>query len=129
MQTGRDAQAEGDAVAVSAKRQRDLEGEFLARWEFHGGPALERQYVFCPGRKWAFDFAHPATQVAVEIDGGTWAMGRHSRGAGFDADSEKLNSAVGCGWSVFRLTGTMLTRDSGHWIPFIIDTIEKLSSP
>jgi len=38
--------------------------------------------------------------LAVEVDGGTWTGGRHTRGAGFEADCEKLNAAVIAGFRV-----------------------------
>ena len=46
--------------------------------------------------------------LAVEIDGGTWVSGRHTRGAGFERDCEKLNTAVLLGWRVLRFTTGMV---------------------
>jgi len=46
--------------------------------------------------------------LAVEVDGGTWTGGRHTRGAGFEADCEKLNAAVIAGFRVLRFTGAMV---------------------
>jgi very-short-patch-repair endonuclease len=67
----------------------------------------EREYAFC-GRKWRFDFAFPDSLVAVEIEGGTWIAGRHSRGAAFAKDCEKYNAACHGGWRVFRYTTEMV---------------------
>ncbi len=64
----------------------------------------EREYRFHPTRKWRFDFAWPELMVAVEIDGGTWMGGRHSRGAGAAADHDKYNQAIVRGWKVLRFT-------------------------
>ena len=55
-------------------------------------------------RKWRFDFAWPADQLALEVEGGIWTGGRHTRGAGFLRDCEKYNTAAVMGWSVLRVT-------------------------
>jgi len=58
------------------------------------------EYRFHPLRKWRFDYAWPAHMLAMEIDGGVWTQGRHSRGAGKIADMEKLSEAAILGWRV-----------------------------
>ena len=44
-------------------------------------------------------------RLAVEIDGGTWNNGRHTRPAGYAEDCDKLNTAALMGWTVLRFTG------------------------
>lgn len=68
-------------------------------------PAPEREYPVTQGRKWRFDFAWPQERLALEIEGGTWNQGRHTRGAGFARDCEKYNAATLAGWRVLRVTG------------------------
>jgi very-short-patch-repair endonuclease len=68
-----------------------------------------REYKFHPERRWRFDFAYPIIKVAIEVEGGTWAGGRHTRGYGFEADCEKYNEAALAGWSVIRVTPKMVT--------------------
>ena len=68
----------------------------------------EREYRFSPLRKWRFDFAWPTQQIAVEIEGGTWANGRHNRGQGYSDDLEKYNHAVKEGWRILRYTTEMV---------------------
>lgn len=63
------------------------------------------QYCFHATRKWRFDFAWPQRKVALEVDGGVHTGGRHTRGAGFTEDCEKVNAAVILGWRVLRVTG------------------------
>ena len=70
----------------------------------------ETEYIFHPTRRWRFDFAFPNAKVAIEIEGGTWAAGRHSRGAGMEADMEKYNAATLMGWRVLRYTTAMVLR-------------------
>jgi len=55
---------------------------------------MEEEYEFEPGRRWRLDFAWPGQLVAVEIEGGVWSRGRHTRGSGFIGDCEKYNTAV-----------------------------------
>lgn len=70
-------------------------------------PAPVRQFRFC-ARRWTFDFAWPELNLAVEVEGGTWTQGRHSRGSGFARDAEKYNAAALLGWRVFRCTTAMV---------------------
>ena len=53
-------------------------------------------------RKWRTDFAWPGVLVAVEVEGGAFSGGRHTRGAGFVKDCEKYNTAALMGWIVLR---------------------------
>lgn len=64
-----------------------------------------REYRFHDKRRWRFDFAWPEKKIAVEIEGGVWTGGRHTRGAGFIADAEKYNTAALLGWRVLRFHG------------------------
>jgi hypothetical protein len=116
----------------------DLERTFDTYWRMIGGPVLLSEYRFSaeavggPGkdlrarlaaaglRDWRFDRAHLASKVAIELDGGTWTNGRHSRGAGFSEDCRKINSAQLLGWRVFRFTSDMLAADPyGHLGPVV----------
>lgn len=56
------------------------------------------------GRKFRADFCWPAHKLAVEIDGGTWSGGRHTRGSGFTRDCDKQNLLVANGWRQLRFT-------------------------
>lgn len=73
-----------------------------------GLPAPEREFRFAPPRRYRFDFAWPAQEVAIEVDGGTWTGGRHTSGVGFANDCRKLNLATLRGWRVYRFTTTMV---------------------
>lgn len=66
------------------------------------------EHVFAPPRKWRFDRAWPDHMLAVEIEGGTWTGGRHSRGVGFEADCIKYSEAAIAGWRVLRFTTNMV---------------------
>jgi very-short-patch-repair endonuclease len=103
---------------------------FQTLWHILGGPDLIEEYRFHPVRRWRFDFAIPASHIAIEIDGGGWTRGRHHRPGtrGFDGDLEKLNEAIRLGWRVFRLTPAMFQNDPDKHIQPIIDFITKEAS-
>lgn len=86
-----------------------LERRFDRIWEAIGGPALDREHRFDPGRRWRSDRAWVERKVAIELDGATWSGGRHVRGAGYRDDCEKDNAAAALGWRVFHLTADMVS--------------------
>ena len=83
----------------------------------------QREYRFDPTRRWRFDFAWPEKHIAVEIEGGQWVNGRHSRGKGFEADCRKYLAALIQGWTVVRATPAMI--NDGSVIQFVSNTLTK----
>jgi hypothetical protein len=82
----------------------------LAMCREHGLPLPEAEYRFAPPRRWRFDFAWPSQRLALEIQGGIFVQGRHTRGAALLKEFEKLNQAAAMGWRVFYVTpGAVLT--------------------
>lgn len=80
-------------------------------------PGYEREYRFHSTRRWRFDFAWPELLLAVEVEGGIWSQGRHTRGQGFEDDCEKYNEAALAGWRVLRVTGGQIARGEAiEWI-------------
>ena len=71
---------------------------FLAALAQTGIPAPVAEFRFHPIRKWRFDFCWPDQKVALEIQGGIFFNGRHSRGAAMLKEWEKLNTAAGMGY-------------------------------
>ena len=90
-------------------RPSHLEKRFALYWQAVGGAPLVPEHKFHPTRRWRFDFAHPGAKVAIEVEGGQWTGGRHTRGGGYQGDCEKYNEAQIHGWVVFRLTGSQIT--------------------
>lgn len=79
--------------------------DFFARLcTTRGLPAPVAEFRFHPTRRWRFDRAWPAQRVALEVEGGVWTAGRHTRPAGFLRDVEKYNAAAAMGWRVLRCT-------------------------
>jgi hypothetical protein len=88
-----------------------LETKFLFRWRLSGGPTLVREHRFCE-RRWRFDFAHTASKTAIEIEGGAYTKGRHTRPMGFLGDCEKYLEASLLGWRVYRLSAPLITMEN-----------------
>lgn len=85
----------------------------------------EREYIFCPPRKWRFDFAFPEKKLAVEIEGGTaFGKSRHSKGTGFQNDAIKYNAASRLQWIVLRYTTAMVMAGTA-----IDEVLEVLREP
>lgn len=62
------------------------------------------EHRFHPTRRWRFDWAFKAAKIALEVEGGAWTQGRHTRGSGFVKDMEKYNEAQILGWRILRVT-------------------------
>jgi very-short-patch-repair endonuclease len=91
-----------------------LERTFQTYWgmlstEQYADPVTE--FRFAPPRKFRFDLAWPDLKIAVELEGGVYSGGRHTRGKGFENDCEKYNLAALNNWLVVRYTSNMLKND------------------
>lgn len=60
------------------------------------------EYRFHTVRRWRLDVAFPDVKLGVEIDGGTFVQGKHSRGAGIRADMAKQAALAALGWRLIR---------------------------
>ena len=100
-----------------------LEEQFAQQIKAYSLPGMMREYRFDVSRRWRFDFAFPLQRVALEIEGGIWCGGRHTRGLGFEADVEKYNQATLLGWRVFKATGRMVKR--GEAIQLLKQALEE----
>ena len=65
---------------------------------------FEREFKFHHKRKWKADFLITGKQILVEVEGGIWSGGRHTRGKGYIGDMEKYNAAVMMGYQVIRFS-------------------------
>lgn len=104
---GKKHESKADVLADQLK----AEGiKFLREYRFSfvavGSPDKGiRKAISSTGLKdWRFDFLIEGTMFAVEVDGGTWSGGRHTRGAGFAEDCIKCNEAAILGYTVLRFT-------------------------
>lgn len=83
-------------------------------------PEPAQEYAFHPTRKWRFDIAWPSRKFCVEVEGGVWSHGRHTRGYGFEDDCVKYAEALLLGWTVLRVTPAMI------YSLYAIETIQKI---
>ncbi|HGU9765521.1 TPA: DUF559 domain-containing protein [Acinetobacter baumannii] len=65
---------------------------------------FEQEYKFHQTRKWRADFLITGTKILIEVEGGIWSGGRHTRGKGYIGDMEKYNSAAMMGFTVLRFS-------------------------
>ena len=104
-------------IRLTAKQAKKLTGKaaqmvathdpFVQLCLAHGLPAPVKEFRFHPTRKWRFDYAWEGCWeyfIAMEVEGGVWTGGRHTRGKGFLGDMEKYNEAAIMGWCVLRCT-------------------------
>lgn len=73
-------------------------------------------------KDWRFDFAWPDLMLAVEVEGGAWVGGRHTRGKGFIEDLKKYQEAQRMGWTIYRTAGELIK--NGEAVKTIRELIE-----
>ncbi|RYL22202.1 hypothetical protein [Acinetobacter piscicola] len=91
-------------VSVSVKKERVMsEGEAtLAQHLKLYNLEFQTEFEFHPKRKWRADFLLIGKMILIEVEGGIWSNGRHTRGKGYQEDMVKYNSAQELGYSVYR---------------------------
>jgi very-short-patch-repair endonuclease len=114
------AEAKRKAPGGGSKLEAKVAADLAARGLMEG---CERQYKFHPTRKWAADFAWPDTKVILEVNGGTYLQGAHSRGSRQRKDYEKWTSISLMGWRLI-LVDTVDVRKGIHVIR-VLEAQEK----
>jgi len=72
------------------------------------GPRLRERLADAGLKDWRFDMAWGKECVYVELEGGIYTSGRHTRGVGYSEDCEKYNAATLLSWRGLRFTTDML---------------------
>ena len=67
----------------------------VTEYEFSSRKNKEGMY-----KRWRFDYAWPEYGLALEVQGGNFAGGRHSRGGALKQEYQKVNSAAAEGWRI-----------------------------
>jgi hypothetical protein len=95
---------------LHVEKKRSAAKEWLALnlgyWCNERSLELKEEYRFDEYRKWRFDWAIPALNLAIEYEGLFSEKSRHTTIKGFNGDVEKYNHATMKGWKVIRLTAT-----------------------
>ena len=89
------------------------------------GLVVNAEYKFHPTRRWRIDVAAwhlpSGRKLAIEIDGGVWVQGRHTRGAGVLKDNEKIAHLAMDGWLFLRVTPQQVTSGQAYaWATAIL---------
>ena len=113
---------------TDARRQLEREirenfkRQFEAVWQRCGGPELEAEYQFYSERGWRADYKVAGKMILIELDGGVWTEGRHTRGGGFISDCMKINTAELMGFHVIRIPTGFAT---DNYVSEIIERIKE----
>jgi len=79
------------------------------------------QFRYINKNHWRPDYCWPDYKLIVEIEGGLFIRGGHSRGAGYRKDIIRYNTFTELGYTVYRFMPEMLPLQSCY----AIDIIEK----
>jgi very-short-patch-repair endonuclease len=103
-----------------------LEDKFSNLWRMLGdGTIAVPEYRFHFTRRWRADFAFVDEKVLVELEGGIFSKGRHTRGMGFHKDCDKYNEAVRHGFVVLRFTILHVDNDPAGMVNTITDVLKR----
>ncbi|EXB28367.1 hypothetical protein J537_1035 [Acinetobacter baumannii 1437282] len=90
---------------AKSQQQEPSEGELILMRDLRAlSIGFEQEYKFHPTRKWRADFLISNTKILIEVEGGIWSQGRHTRGTGYIGDMEKYNAAAILGFQVLRFS-------------------------
>jgi len=106
-----------------AKQQSVGEAEMILHFKAHK-ITYKPEFKFCEHRRWRADFLILGTKILVEVEGGTWSGGRHTRGKGYEQDCEKYSWAAANGWIVLRFTTQQV--NSGSAVLDVLEAIKNL---
>lgn len=105
------------------QKKQESKGEIELMRHLHAHKIkYENEFKFCEHRHWRADFLILGTRILVEVEGGTWSGGRHTRGQGYQKDCEKYNWAAANGWTVLRFTTQQV--NSGAAIKAILEALK-----
>lgn len=112
---GSRARAFNQRPAVSSGGAKKVNYSLLAKDQIRqaGLPEPVLEFSFAKddlGREWRADLAYPTEWILIEIEGGAYTRGRHTRGAGYEDDCEKYTTATLMGYRVLRFTTGQVKR-------------------
>ena len=99
--------------------------ELIRHLHVHKIP-YEREFKFAEHRRWRADFLITGTRILIEVEGGIFSNGRHTRGTGYTKDCEKYNWAASNNWLLLRFTTAQV--QSGAALDAIVKTLENQGS-
>lgn len=100
---------------------RDKKALLLRQLALTGVDGWVTEHRFHPIRRWRFDVAFPARMLAVEVEGGLYVGGRHSRGKGAEDDMVKYAEALRLGWRVLRVSPRLIREGRAlEWVESLL---------
>jgi very-short-patch-repair endonuclease len=87
-----------------------------------------REYRFNSARRWRADFFIPEYKILIEVMGSTWTAGKHTRGAGYRNDCEKMISAQCLGYNILYYTSDMIRENPGRILDDVLLLIKGRQS-
>ncbi len=107
--------------AIKKAKTGELEATMLSQIAAARLLPCSPQYVFHPKRMWRFDFAWPDIRFALEVNGGIFVRGGHSRGAGQEKDMEKIAEAAILGWTTIAVSSNQIkSGEALRWVEAIV---------
>lgn len=92
-------------------------------------PAPVTEWRFHPTRMWRLDVAWPDYRVGVEVQGGGFVQGAHSRGPGMENDAEKNAEAILRGWRVFTATPRQIKKGQvAAWLERVFTMLPRTTT-
>lgn len=73
-----------------------------------GSAVPEFKFAAALKREFRADIGYPQEHLLIELEGGNWTRGRHTRGQGYEKDCEKYSIASILGYTLIRVTYGMI---------------------
>jgi len=101
---------------------------FVAACTALGIPEPQKEVLFASAekRRWRIDYLFE--DVAVEIEGGVFIQGRHSRGVGLTKDAQKYNCLQLLGYRLLRFTAKQ-AKQNPVWCAKFIKAMLQQEAP
>jgi plasmid stabilization system protein ParE len=111
-----------EARRLATLRRSPSTTALLIQIEIRELPSPVMEFAPLPGRKYRADLAWPSQRLICEIQGGSWAGGRHTSGAGYAKDRARTNDLTCAGWRVIEVTPRHIrTGEAIAWIAALLE--------
>ena len=93
-------------------KRSHLEELFELHWEqLYPDVDLWAEQRLIPNRRFRFDFVHYPSRTAIEVNGGNWSNGRHTRAGALNQEYEKILLATLEGYVVVFLSQDQINEE------------------